>query len=176
MSFSRVQDSHHPQFLQIWKLLETAFHPGERRSLASLKQVLQEEQMHLLVWGESVQAVAVLWKFGEFDFLEYLAVDPSLRGQGLGTTLMQALLASLDKPFLLEVQPGTDAPNQARIRFYQRLGLHLNNHTYFQPPYQRGGETFPLQIMSAPQLLNEADFMTYTLLIKNEVYEQWYEA
>ncbi len=169
-----IPSEHHPYFSEVWNLLQTAFHSGERRDLANLKRALSDTQMQLLVWEEDHQfmGMAVLWSFEDFNFLEYLAVHPNARGRGMGTRIMQEILGS--KLLVLEVQPPTDATSKSRIQFYERLGLHLNPYAYYQPPYQKRGETFPLQIMSSPQLLTPDQFTEFTTLIKHRVYEKWY--
>lgn len=170
----RIETEHHPYFPKVWHLLETAFHAGERRDLETLKTILKDGQAQ--VWACEEQnrfmGMAVLWTFENFNFLEYLAVHPDGRGKGIGSAIMQTFLS--EQLLLLEVQPPTDAINKSRIAFYERLGLRLNPYPYHQPPYQKRGETFPLQIMSSPQLLSPKEFDTYTTLIRKEVYEKWY--
>ena len=172
--FIRIQNEHHPYFPEVWNLLQSAFHAGERRDLETLKRTLADEQMQLLVWEENHEflGMAVCWDFKTFHFLEYLAVHTNARGKGTGTSMMQQLLT--DQPLLLEVQPSTDDMNESRIRFYERLGLCLNGYSYYQPPYQKRGETFPLRIMSSPHLLTSEQFENYTTRVKQKVYEKWY--
>ncbi|MFT4033435.1 MAG: GNAT family N-acetyltransferase [Siphonobacter sp.] len=173
----RITSVNHPHFAAIWDLLQASFHPTERRDFYSLQCVLKDERMALLVYeeGQQVLALAVLWTFEKFDFLEYLAVDATQRAKGYGTLVMKELLAITKRPFLLEVQPPTDLLNQKRIYFYQRLGFVLNPYHYFQPPYHKMGEAIPLQIMSSPNYLNIDNFKQFTQLMKEEVYEKWYE-
>ncbi len=170
----RIETEHHPYFPKVWHLLQTSFHAGERRDLDKLKEILKDERVQLWAWEEQnlFMGMAVIWTFEKFNFLEYLAVHQDARGKGIGSALMQSFLGP--KLLLLEVQPPTDDINKSRIAFYERLGLQLNSYPYHQPPYQKRGETFPLQIMSSPQLLSPNEFEDYTTLIRKEVYEKWY--
>lgn len=61
--------------------------------------------------------------------LEYLAVAPEARSQGIGTALVSHLAART--PLLIECDPPTTPPHPAfgdprrRLRFYERLGARL---------------------------------------------------
>ena len=75
--------------------------------------------------------------------LQYLAVDPTLRGKGVGSGLLDVviarwargasvILAEFERP---DVHPGhpTHGDPEARLRFYARYGAVALHLPYFQP-------------------------------------------
>ena len=77
------------------------------------------------------------WDFDGFTYIEHFVIDPTLRGRGIGSAairLMQSKCAPL--PLLLEAEPEHLSPQAlSRIKFYQRLGFHIIDRSYVQPPY-----------------------------------------
>lgn len=118
----------------IERLFTEAFPESERRPIEWLCRLLKEEPaMHLVTEGES--AMLCYWRFPEFVYVEYLAVDKSLRSQGMGGRIISQLVESVDVPVILEVEPPVDDLTRRRVAFYQRHGFRLLSIPYEQPSY-----------------------------------------
>lgn len=81
------------------------------------------------------RAMLCYWHFDTFIYVEYLAVDPTLRGGGIGRRIMERLVSDSMLPVILEVEPPTDQLTTRRVAFYQRLGFQLLPDPYVQPSY-----------------------------------------
>lgn len=173
----RLFDPAHIHVETIRQLLESSFPVEERRPFPDFLRLLSNGAFSLYVWeeNEKLMAFSVVWDFGDFQFLEYLAVHPDTRGTGYGTKAMNDLITAFHTPLLLEVEPPADAISRKRIVFYERLGFVLNDFPYFQPPYRADGTPFSLRIMSYRRPLEAADFAEKAEKLKWEVYERWYD-
>lgn len=118
----------------IEKLFMEAFPENERRPMEWFRQLLADEPaMHLVTYDE--QAMLCYWHFSTFIYVEYLAVDALLRGQGTGRRIMEKLIEEAEVPVILEVEPPVDDLTRRRIGFYTRLGFCLLPDGYVQPSY-----------------------------------------
>lgn len=81
--------------------------------------------------------IITTWKFEHFIYVEHFVVDPLLRSQGIGRAAINILREqSAPLPILLEAEPEHLSPQAAsRIKFYDRLGFHVIDRSYVQPPY-----------------------------------------
>ena len=138
----------------IQQLYESSFPPKERRVFTAVKQLLANTQMHLILasksTGEPVGFV-IYWQFGQFVFIEHLAIDASFRSQGFGNEIMQYVLGG-SNCCLLEVEHPHDTDSEKRVQFYQRLGFHLSEEVYFQPAYHKGGQPVPMLLLANTRL------------------------
>lgn len=118
----------------IEKVFMEAFPENERRPMEWLRRLLKEEPaMHLCTYDD--KAMLCYWQFAAFVYVEYLAVDKSLRGQGMGGRIIRQLAESVDVPVVLEVEPPVDELTKRRVAFYQRHGFQLLPYPYEQPSY-----------------------------------------
>lgn len=97
---------------------------------------------------ESYVGFITAWKFDKFIYIEHFAIDESARNGGRGGRALKQFLASCQAPVVLEVEIPTDELSKRRIGFYERLGFTLDQHLYHQPPYQEGGETLEMRLMT----------------------------
>jgi len=162
-------------FLPAWlDLYETAFIPGERMLISTYLRLLKNRddpeslRHHILAvvepCSESVETLAGIVHYRTSEELRlatlwYLAIQPGLRGQGLGAQVYQAILERLDPndfDLLLfeveipEIQPDGEHRRiaQRRIGFYQRQGAQLlGGIDYLQVvgPHQPG---IPMHLMA----------------------------
>lgn len=103
-----------------------------------------------------VAAILVTWRREEFVYLEYFAVDASLRGQGAGQKILEELRDSFPHRVILEIDPPEDDVSRRRLGFYQRHGFVPNpQFDYMHPPYTEEGEPFPLLLMSHERELED---------------------
>lgn len=118
---------------------------------------------------EKLVGIITTWQFPHFIYIEHFVVDPTLRSRGIGRTAIDRLKElSSPLPILLEAEPEHLSPQaQSRIRFYQRLGFHIIDRSYVQPPYDTYLPPVHLWLMSTdPQLPHHEA----SLLLHREVY------
>jgi ribosomal protein S18 acetylase RimI-like enzyme len=161
------------EFDKIFAIMKASFPESERRTYAGQKELLADPYYRLITKTNSnnqMIAFLAVWEFPLFRFVEHIAVDPAIRGNGIGGKLMAAYIEESLKPILLEVElPDTDLA-QRRISFYERLGFLLNPFEYAQPPLQKGQPDIPLKIMSYPQILTEEEFALFKEILYTNVY------
>ncbi|TKH42891.1 GNAT family N-acetyltransferase [Paenibacillus terrae] len=161
------------EFSQVYAIMEASFPETECRIFASQKALLTHPSYRLITEkGEQGHTIAFLagWEFTHFRFVEHIAVDQAIRGGGLGKKLMSRFISQSDKLVVLEVEPPEDEWTRRRIGFYERLGFHLNDFEYVQPPLRAGQTDLRLQIMSYPYALTEQDFAPFRQILYTEVY------
>jgi len=162
-------------FDQIYALMERSFPVSEYRTREGQRRLLSNPSYRLYTTEESGRIVAFLslWRLDGFRFIEHLAVDPDLRGGGVGRALLlRALNAERDAPAVLEVEPPETELSKRRIGFYQRNGFHLHDFPYCQPPMRPGQEPLPLRLMSWPIPLDPAALVR----VRDELYARVYRA
>ncbi|CAK1248022.1 GNAT family N-acetyltransferase [Fructobacillus cardui] len=108
-----------------------AFPSSERIALQELKQKAADHvqiKMTVLVDGEQNVGIAYFVDLKEKAFVLYLAVDQSIRGQGIGGKTLSAFKERYPKGIILESESTLeDADNQqqreARYHFYLKNGF-----------------------------------------------------
>ncbi|MCT2196264.1 MULTISPECIES: GNAT family N-acetyltransferase [Paenibacillus] len=160
-------------FERVYEIMSASFPEIEYRTKSGQMELLWHPEYRLITESdEKGQIIAFLaaWEFPTFRFIEHLAVDPSVRGGGIGKRLVDTFLKSSDKLTILEVELPENNVSCRRIRFYERLGFHLNDYSYVQPPLRSGGAELPLKIMSYPKPLTQEEFLACRALIYSKVY------
>ncbi len=161
------------EFDKIFALMKASFPENERRTYANQKNLLTDPHYRLITeTNSSNQIIAFLasWEFPLFRFVEHIAVNPAMRGSGVGRKIMAAYIEESIKPILLEVEHPETELAKRRIGFYERLGFQLNPFEYVQPPLQKGQANLPLKIMSYPRVLIEKEFALYKEILYTNVY------
>lgn len=110
------------------------------------------------------------WTFEEFTYIEHFAIDESARNGGIGGKALKQFLAISQAPIVLEVEIPTDELSKRRIGFYERLGFVLDMHLYYQPPYQKGGETLEMRLMTHGAIDLAAAFEPVKETLHTQVY------
>ncbi|MGE8205868.1 GNAT family N-acetyltransferase [Heyndrickxia sp. NPDC080065] len=162
------------EFDKIFALMEVSFPESERRTYGGQKELMADPHYRLITESDNnnqIVAFLAAWEFPLFRFVEHIAVNPIMRGSGVGGKMMTAYLEELKKPVLLEVEHPDTELAQRRIGFYERLGFHLNPFEYVQPPLQKGQDNLPLKLMSYPQLLTDEEFILYRETLYRNVYK-----
>ncbi|MFD0670005.1 GNAT family N-acetyltransferase [Cohnella sp. GCM10027633] len=161
------------QFDRVYAIMQASFPNIERRTYEGQKALLANPHYRLFAEsdgeGDAIGFIAS-WEFADFRFVEHFAVDPAIRGGGVGGRLMSGYLARSPKPVILEVEPPETEPTRRRVGFYERLGFRLNGYDYLQPPLQPGLPDLPLKIMSYPEPLSEPEFSTFRDTLYERVY------
>ena len=160
----------HPRYAAAWELYETAFPANERRDGEWQARALAQDAYHMCAAAEEdgkLLAIAFYWTHGEELYLEHLAVEPALRGQGIGAAVLREVRA-LPGKLILEIEKPVDAMTQRRQRFYEREGLTLAPFGYDAPGYQAGTGDCPLQLMSEGAM-SSAEFARHCAFLQETV-------
>lgn len=161
-------------FEEVWKLMALSFPSDERWDRDGFLSEYENAEFRSLVYrpDDKLGGVMDFWDFGSFIYIEHFAVQPQLRGQGIGAALMAELSHIADgRMYLLEAEPPQDSDIAARrIAFYERLGFALNSYEYIQPAMGKDEHPVPLVIMSAPSALSEEQFVA----ARDKMYERVY--
>lgn len=162
----RVPGAASPLFGACLEILTDSIPASERLSEARLKALLASGRYRLYAFHDSSSKVAgsaVLYfsQARPVALLDYMAVRPELRGQGIGSALFREVSkvathdASAPNWLVLEVdddREGTQEErrlNHRRIEFYRRLGARLlTNVPYLFP--SDSAEPVPMRLMVLP--------------------------
>lgn len=108
--------------------------PGPEALARRLGELVTGGDTLVLVGGEGPDGVAVLrfrkaiWSEGSECYLAELYVVPERRGQGLGTTLMEAALEEARRRGADTMDLGTSETDLPARRLYERLGFTNREH------------------------------------------------
>lgn len=176
IQFDRVTDARHPAVAMILQLYEEAFPVHERRTGAQLLQLLNEPGMEMLAItnGEQYIGFAIVWKPGEWHYLEHFAIAKVHRSKKYGSAVIEKLIAYAGNRLVLEVEPPHDGIALRRIGFYERLGFAVSPFSYRQPPYRKGEDFVPMLLMSIPAFDNKAVFDSVVTQIQLDVYLKYH--
>ncbi len=174
ITFQKITNSSDPFFTNLYELYQLAFPETERRNRNELEQILDHNKQFeadALMKNGNFCGFFTFWNFNTFHYVEHFAISPDLRGQNAGSETMQTFMLSHKTPIVLEVEVPDTPEAVRRIKFYERLGLHVINQEYAQPYYDRSGNLLPMLIMSNdPHFANE-----HFNQIKNTLYKEVYD-
>lgn len=162
-------------FTEVYQLMELSFPESEFRIFEHQQQLLLHAYYSLHTEQDASDRVTALlagWRLPGFSFIEHLAVDPTLRGGGVGARMIQQFIQEREAegPIILEVEPPEEEMARRRIGFYERLGFCLNAFDYVQPPLRQNADELKLLIMSYPSPLTPQQFKDYRGILYREVY------
>lgn len=159
----RIKNSSNKYFKDAWELYENAFPLEERRLLDSQIKLFTNSKYHFDIIIEDITFIGFIlwWEFDDLRFVEYFATVEHLRNKGFGKLILDQFIKKDQNPILLEVELPTTEMKKRRIHFYERLGFHLNNHSYEIPPMHDGFPALELLIMTFPQPISEKDVRTF---------------
>ena len=154
------------------ELYVASFPPEERRPWDDmLSKISTEERFSFLgvYKGGCPVGFITLWRIGSIAYCEHFAIDPALRGLGLGSEVIDAVIAGAGCPVVLEVEPSGSTPEaDRRIAFYSRHGLTgYPDFDYIQPSYAEGLPPVRLMLMASAE---GVDLDDATSLIHRHVY------
>lgn len=161
-------------FDSFYKLMKEAFPSEERRNYEDQKRLLSEEAYSITSHkddNENIKAFIASWEFDDFVFIEHFAVSSKMRCNGVGTSMIKDYLSKCNKPIFLEVELPENYISIRRIEFYKRLGFHLNDYDYLQPPLQKQHVFLPLKIMSYPKRAEDKEFIDFRNVVYDKVYK-----
>lgn len=161
------------EFPEVWDLFLSSFDSDELRSKENYDSLFKNDNFSLIAFFDKGEFIGFfsLWLIDDLTFVEHLAVSEKLRGQGIGSELIESLKTSVDGPIILEVErPHSEANAERRIEFYKRKGFTLNEFDYIQPPYDDTKEPVPLYLMTYPDKLDYTTFLSVRKKIHQTVY------
>ena len=100
------------------------------------------------------------WDFGHgYLYGEHFAVDPSRRGGGTGTKVLD-YIKSLGIPMILEIEMPSEEDEMTLRRklFYERNGFILNPHDHIQPAYHPDSRPVPMRVMTWPYVFSPDEY------------------
>ena len=161
------------RFDEVFSIMEKSFPPDEMRPYSEQKALLSNGKYKVFAAfeGEKIISFAATWQFDNILFLEHLATDPSLRGQGVGAKMLDFLTSGEKRTVCLEAEPPESEITSRRIAFYNRNGFYLNEYPYIQPPISQGRAPVPLMIMTHGRDIDECEFEAIRDLLYKEVYK-----
>ncbi|GAA0079078.1 GNAT family N-acetyltransferase [Clostridium sp. CTA-5] len=162
-------------FDDFFKILDASFPDEERRNYNDQIKLLDEMMYKIYAYKDqekNINAFIASWNFDKFNFIEHFAVNPNIRGNGLGTKMLNNYMKECKKTIFLEVEPPKTDIARRRINFYKRLGFYLNDYDYVQLPLQKQHKPLPLMVMTYPRKVNKDEFENY----KRKVYKHVYKA
>lgn len=158
------------KFNEIYEILDDSFPADEYRPYEGQEALFDREEYRVYgtVEDSKLAGFISVWEFEEFAYIEHFAVDRRFRNGGRGKDMLQEIVGSISKPFVLEVEPPESEITERRIGFYQRNGFVFNDYDYVQQPMWEGRNPVPLKIMSYPKALNEKGFEK----VRNTIYKE----
>ena len=148
------------------KIYEESFPYEERRDTAEMtRMVAEDNRLHFIVfYGEREEDGPIgfftFWDFGHgYLYGEHFAVDPSRRGGGTGTRILD-YIKSMDIPMILEIEMPSEADEMTLRRklFYERNGFILNPYEHVQPPYHPDSRPVPMNVMTWPYVFSGEEY------------------
>ncbi len=176
---SKIMQNMQPdEFDQVFSIMERSFSKDEYRTYEEQKQLLEDGRYHIYVMHQAagssghVQAFLSVWQFEQFAYIEHFAAEPEVRGQGLGSRILQEAVQRFPGQICLEVElPETDMAKR-RIAFYERNGFYLNSYPYMQPSISKGKQELPLMVMTYGEGVSKERFAAIRNTLYQEVYKQ----
>ncbi len=171
---TRITSALQPEFQHFWHLYQESFPEIERKDMQGIAIALAKEQFHNELFFNDGKPVAMLayWLYPHFCYLEYIAVDPSQKGQGTGSQILHELLSRTAQPVILEIEHVVDETTRRRQTFYERLGFVGNpQHEHCQPPYQKGFQPLPMLLMTHPQAITAEAYNEFYHILTTEIVQ-----
>lgn len=133
-----VEGVHSPYFADFWAAYELSFPLEERRSQNAQVAAFGDARYHLDCWRDTGAFVGFMgwWDFGDYRYIEHVAVAPGARSGGYGTRIMHNWRDADPRPVYLEIEEVVDELTRRRRDFYLRLDFVENPGVHVQPPYQ----------------------------------------
>lgn len=164
-----------PNFGEYIALYEQSFPIDERREIAELTRIIEQRSDFHIVGAFSDNTFLGFFTYWRWDdhhmaYGEHFAIKPEARCGGIGRQVLEHVLALVELPMVIEVEPDTEPMARRRVGFYERMGFKLwRNVAYVQPPYSPGRSSMPLMLMSHGHMTE--DTLKHTArLIHQRVY------
>lgn len=161
------------EFDRFYQILSNNFPTKEIKEYNYMKDTFYAGLYQVLTLKDNDQIVGIMsfYQHDDFRFIDYFAIDGSLKGKGMGSEMLQYFINLDDKMVILEVEHPEDEQSKRRIAFYQRNGLYLNDQfEYFVPPVRNLKHRLYFHLMSSKRKINNIEFEKYYPQILKMVY------
>lgn len=169
----RITSPEDADFRTLMALYAEAFPAEERRNEAQLEHLLQsrpEMYFNSITFGDELAGLFVYWNFGDFWYLEHLAIYAEMRNKEIGRQVLDFARENLLGIRLLEAEPADDGMAARRINYYQRNGYKILEKDYVQPSYDGVCSACPLWVMGSEEYPDKSLLEKHIDIIKEEVY------
>jgi ribosomal protein S18 acetylase RimI-like enzyme len=170
MEYLRIAPDDTKRWNSVWELYEGSFPLAERRKKEDhLRAYADERFLPLSVWeGEELIGLIFFWEWDSYRYLEYLAVNPELRGQSFGSQMLRHLRDS-EHTIILEIDPLINELSVRRLQFYERAGYTLTPYRFMHLPYRLEAEPQELLILSYPNMITKEQHNDFVRFVNEEV-------
>ncbi|MGL4992518.1 MAG: GNAT family N-acetyltransferase [Bacteroidales bacterium] len=157
-------------------IYEEAFPIEERRDFENICSLMQENPNFNcmgIFHEQKLVGLLTYWILPgstPFAYGEHLAISPSMRGQSIGSIVLEKFAEMAQLPIILEVEHPTTEQAVKRIKFYERNGYKLWEFDYVQPPYGENLPPVPLYLMTIGDLPLDSNYKEVKSTIYREVY------
>ena len=161
------------EFDRFYQILSKQSPSKEIKEYNYMKDTFHAGLYQVLTLKDNDQIVGIMsfYQHDDFRFIDYFAIDGSLKGKGMGSKMLQYFINLDDKMVILEVEHPEDEQSKRRIAFYQRNGLYLNDQfEYFVPPVRNLKHRLYFHLMSSKRKINNIEFEKYYPQILKMVY------
>ncbi len=161
-------------FDEAYQILEQSFIPSELRPYDYMKLLFMNNEFSIYAYKyeHKILSVMIVWEFDRYVYVENFATKEHMRGQGIGTKMLQYLKEIYSKQIIvLEVEPPLTDYEIKRIEFYKRNEFCFNDFHYVQPVLRPNYPQVNLHLMSYPYQLNN----NQTKEIKNILFKNVYK-
>ena len=126
--------------------LRDYFPEREMKNESHMKQLFEDKPESYRL-DESDQHTLVYYEKPDYVFIDYVLIDSSARGTGLGSRLMHKMKKK-DKLVLAEVEPPSadDPASESRIRFYEKNGFKRAPSIHYVRNHPQTGERTEMDI------------------------------
>ena len=175
MEYLRIEADDKERWNKVWDLYEKSFPVAEiRKKDDHLRACSDERFFPLSAWeGQQLIGLMFFWEWDSYRYLEHLAVNPDLRGNGYGSQLVRYLRNS-DHTIILEIDPLVNELSVRRLQFYERASYTLTPYRFVHLPYRIDGQEQELLILSYPEMISKAQHNDFLRFV-NEVVIQYCE-
>ncbi len=165
-----LNDNKSALFAQVDALYESAFPLHEKRNFAAKIRAFNHTNYQLQAWfdGELFVGMIGMWDFGDYSYIEHLAVNDRLRGQGYGKRMLSQFLQQFPQT-ILEIDPLTTEIAHKRLHFYQSLGFQVNHFPHSHPTYHGHFADHQLIVLSYPRQIDQQQYQRFFTDLCHEV-------
>lgn len=170
MEFQKINWDDTERWGKVWNLYENSFPIAERRKIEDHKRAFENPLFHpLSVWeNDQLLGIVFYWEWDNYRYVEYLAVTPQLRGQGIGFQIIKQIRDS-EHTIILEIDPLINELSVRRLQFYERAGFTLTPYRFMHLPYRLEATPQELLILSYPQMITKEQHTDFLVFIEKHV-------
>ncbi|MFA7494556.1 MAG: GNAT family N-acetyltransferase [Proteiniphilum sp.] len=170
MEYLRIAPDDTDRWKSVWELYEGSFPLAEKRKKEDhLRAYADTRFFPLSAWeGKELIGLIFFWEWDSYRYLEYLAVNPRLRGQSFGSQMLRYLRDS-EHTIILEIDPLINELSVRRLQFYERAGYTLTPYRFMHLPYRLEAEPQELLILSYPNMITKEQHNDFIRFVNEEV-------